>query len=321
MATFRKMSNGHWRAEIVKRGKRKSKVLPTKTAAKDWAAREEYLIANSESVAADAPLSETLTRYAREVSPTKRGVRWEQIRLAAFEREDISKIRLSALRPADIAEWRDNRLKEVRPGTVLREMQLLSAVLSVAVKEWGLIPRNPMQDVRRPKQPAARDRMVTQDELDRLAVSAGADLTKATARAFHAFLFAIETGMRAGEILGLTPDAIDMENRVAHLPMTKNGTARNVPLSSEAVRLLEALPDADPVFGLNARQLDALWRKLRDRAGVENLTFHDSRHVAIVRLSRKLDVLDLARMVGHRNISQLMTYYSESAASIAKRLD
>lgn len=321
MATFRKMANGRWRAEIAKRGVRKSKVLATKTAAKDWAAREEYLIANSESVEAEGPFGDLLDRYSREVSPTKRGQRWEQIRLAALGRSELAKVKLSELRPADLADWRDKRSKEVSPGSVLREMQLISAVLSVAVKEWGLIPRNPMQDVRRPKQPKARDRLISQDELERLAISAGDDLSRSTARAFHAFLFAIETGMRAGEIVGLTPRHVDLAQRVAHLPMTKNGSARDVPLSGEAVRLLEALPEADPVFNLSSVQLDALWRKLRDRAKVVDLTFHDSRHIAITRLSKRLDVLALARMVGHRNISQLSAYYNESAAELAKRLD
>jgi integrase len=157
--------------------------------------------------------------------------------------------------------------------------------------------------------------------MDRIGFCAGADLKNATARAFHAFLFSCETAMRAGEVIGLTWDRIDLERRVAHLAHTKNGRPRDVPLSLEAVRLLEALPDLDPVFGLSSRQLDILFRKSRDKAGVADLTYHDSRHYAITRLSRKLDVLDLARMVGHTDLRMLMTYYNESAESIARRLD
>ncbi|KFI24128.1 site-specific integrase, partial [Paenirhodobacter enshiensis] len=130
-----------------------------------------------------------------------------------------------------------------------------------------------------------------------------------------------ETAMRAGEIAGLVWDRVDLTKRVAHLDHTKNGRPRDVPLSSEAVRLLEALPHVDPVFGLESRQLDALWRKLRDRAGVAGLTFHDSRHAAITRLSKKLDVLALARMVGHTDLRQLQTYYNETAEELARRLD
>jgi integrase len=150
---------------------------------------------------------------------------------------------------------------------------------------------------------------------------AGVDLGKATARAFHAFLFAIETGMRAGEIAGLEWDGVNLGKRVARLTHTKNGRPRDVPLSKEAVRLLEVLPELEPVFGLSSRQLDALFRKVRDKAGADGLTFHDSRHAAITRLSKKLDVLALAKMVGHTDIKMLMVYYDESAEELARRLD
>jgi integrase len=51
------------------------------------------------------------------------------------------------------------------------------------------------------------------------------------------------------------------------------------------------------------------------------MTFHDSRHEAITRLASKLNVLELARMVGHTNINQLRTYYNATAEDIASRLD
>ena len=191
----------------------------------------------------------------------------------------------------------------------------------MAIKEWGMVKENPMSNVKRPSEPAARDRLVTSRELEALAISAGGDLKLKTGRAFHAFLFAVETAMRAGEIVALTWGNIDTKKRVAHLPMTKNGTSRDVPLSNEAIRLLEALPVVDPVFGLNSANLSALWRKLRDRADVSGLTFHDSRASAITRLSKKVDVMDLARIVGHKNIAQLMTYYRDSAEIISTRLD
>lgn len=320
MATFRKVGKG-WRAEVARLGVRRSKVLPTKAEAKDWAAREEFLILSGAEGKSPMPFGDVLDRYAREVSPRKKGARWEQLRIERFRRDPIAKRRMAELSAADFADFRDRRLGEVAAGTVRREMILLSAVLSVARREWGLIPRNPMSGVSKPAEPPPRDRRPTAKELERLAHSAGDDLHVATARAFHAFLFAIETGMRAGEIVGLRQADIDLDRRVAHLTRTKNSSRRDVPLSAEAVRLLKALPPADPVFGLTARQLDALWRRLRDRAGVEGLNFHDSRHEAITRLSRKLDVLALARMVGHRNIKQLTTYYNATAEEIADLLD
>lgn len=319
MASIRRHGKA-WRAEVYRHGKRRSKVLPTRREAQDWAARTEYLMGEGDT-ASSQPFRDVLDRYAREVAQAKRGARWEIIRIERFKDDDLAQVRMCDLTATDLALWRDRRLREVAPGTVRREMTLLSAVLEMARREWRLIPGNPMRDVRKPPEPAPRDRLPTSDEFERLEMAAGDDLTNATARAYHAFLFACETAMRAGEIVGLTWDRVDLSARVATLPMTKNGRARDVPLSSEAVRLLEAMPRCDPVFGLTSRQLDALWRKLRDRAGVEGLTFHDSRHCAITRLSGKLDVMALARMVGHRNISQLLTYFNEGASDLAKRLD
>ncbi|MCI5094810.1 MAG: site-specific integrase [Rhodobacteraceae bacterium] len=320
MASIRQVHKGY-RAEVARKGIRKSKVFPTKREAKDWASRIEYEILHGDRIAENTRLGELFDRYAREVSPSKRGGRWEVIRLEKIGRDKISKIRLGDLAASNFADWRDRRLKEVAPGSVIREMQLMSSVLNVARKEWGVISSNPLTDVRKPSKPAPRDRLPTKDEMDRIGFCAGADLKNATARAFHAFLFSCETAMRAGEVIGLTWDRIDLERRVAHLAHTKNGRPRDVPLSLEAVRLLEALPELDPVFGLSSRQLDILFRKSRDKAGVADLTYHDSRHYAITRLAKKLDVLDLARMVGHTNLRMLMTYYNESAENMARRLD
>ena len=320
MATLRKVGKGY-RAEVARQGVRKSKTFPTRQEAKDWAARTEYEILNGDKIAADMTFGALMDKYARERSPSKHGARWEMIRLEKLQRDPIAKVKLGALSSADFASWRDTRMREVAPASVIREMQVMSSVLTVARKEWGLIGENPLSDVAKPRKPPPRDRLPTADEIERMQHAGGGNLSRSTARVFHAFLFAMETAMRAGEICNLRRSDVDLTRRVARLHKTKNGHPRDVPLSSEAVRLIEALPEGDPVFGLEPRQLDVLFRKVRDRAGVDGLTFHDSRHAAITRLSRKLDVLALARMVGHQDLRQLRTYYNETAEELAKRLD
>jgi integrase len=111
---------------------------------------------------------------------------------------------------------------------------------------------------------------------------------------------------------------------VAHLPMTKNGSKRDVPLSKRAIELLSFLPEPDPkkpLFGLTTASLDALFRKARGNSMIEGLTFHDTRHEAITRLAKKLNVLELARMVGHRDLRMLQIYYNETAEKLAELLD
>ena len=182
--------------------------------------------------------------------------------------------------------------------------------------------------MRRPKESEPRDRLYTDDEIERICLALGFDLgdeqeaETVSQRVAVAFLFAIETAMRAGEICGLLPR--DVVGRVATLLETKNGTKRKVPLSSRAVELLELLPvpkENATVFGITTKSLDTLFRKAKTRAAIEDATFHDSRHLAITRLAKKLNVLDLARMVGHRDLKQLQVYYNETAESMAERLD
>jgi len=321
MASIQKTANGKYRAQVYRSGKRSSKVFTSKVEAKRWAARQEYVIDNADEVNSRRPFSELLDRYAREVSSQKKGARPEIIRLERIGRDSIGSIALGDLSVADFASWRDRRLAEVTTGSVRRELVQISAALTKARLEWGLLSSNPIEGLEWPKDSAPRDRLPTNQEIEALRISAGEDLTNKTARAFHAFLFAIETAMRAGEIAGLTLEHVDIERRFVHLPETKNGSSRDVPLSTEAVRLLTALPEMDPVFGLTPENVSVLFVKVRNRAGVKGLRFHDSRHAAITRLAKKLHVLDLARAVGHRDIKQLMTYYNETAEDLARRLD
>lgn len=76
----------------------------------------------------------------------------------------------------------------------------------------------------------------------------------------------------------------------------------------------------ESVFGVSDALRDALWRKARKRAEIVGLTFHDLRHEATTRLARKLDVLDLSRMTGHRDLKSLRMYYNPAAEEIADRL-
>lgn len=324
-----------WRAQIYVMGVRESRTCPTKAKAVAWAALRETEIREgaASGVQRDRTVDEAFRRYEKEVSVHKLGFRWEAIRLAAIGRMKIDGVELKEMRlyqvtPDTLGKLRDQRLTvdKVKGATVNRDFNLLSHVFSTARKEWKWIATSPTTDVRRPKNSAARDRIPTQDEIDRLCLALGFDDEPVTTKmqaAAVAYLFAFETAMRAGEICALLPHWIS--GAVAHLPATvnKNGIKRDVPLSKEARRLLTLLPDSEggPVFGISAPSLDALFRKARGAALVEGTTFHDSRHAAITRLARKLNVLELARMVGHRDLRMLQVYYNESAANIAPRLD
>ena len=183
MAAFRKLPSGKWQAQIARNGIRKSSSFATKREAQDWAARQEYLVTNAEPPQTKLTLKDAFDRYAREESPKRRGERWEVVRLERLSSDKIADKRLADLEPADFAEWRDRRAKEVASATVRREMTLMSSVLTTARREWGLISHNLISDIRKPTSPPPRDRRVSEDEIYTLIKAAGTDLTKAQARA------------------------------------------------------------------------------------------------------------------------------------------
>lgn len=336
MASYAKRSNG-WRAQIAIQGVRESKVLSTKAEAIAWATTRETEIraGKATGIQAGRTVGDAFDRYEKEVSSTKRGQRFEALRLAAIGKWEISGKPFRDMRLIDatsevLGKWRDHRINtdKMSGSTVNRELNLLSNVFATAAKEWKWIAASPTTDVRRPKESEPRDRLYTDDEIERICFALGFDLDgeeqveTVSQRIAVAFLFAIETAMRAGEICSLVPR--DVSGRVATLTETKNGTKRKVPLSKRAVELLELLPlpEGDgTLFGVTAKSLDTLFRKARIRAGVDGATFHDTRHLAITRLAKKLNVLDLARMVGHRDLKQLQVYYNETAEAMASRLD
>lgn len=322
MASIQKHKTG-WRVQVYVGGRRESQVCKTRQEASAWALQREAELSGKRLP--DKTFADAMTAYEIDVSPSHRGTRWEKLRLKAMRKEPIASLPLAGMDSRDFAAWRDRRSKKRAPGTVAREMNLMRSVLEYARRDLRWLVTNPMQDVRWPTTPPGRRRRVPQAEVDAIAAAFGvSDALRsetATQRVGLAFLFALETAMRAGEIVGLRPDDVFLKSRYVVLSLTKNGDRREVPLSSRAVAILESLPEGDgPVFGLSGQMRDALWRKYRPK-GLEDLHFHDSRAEAIWRLSKKLDVLQLARVIGHRNPASLMLYYNESAEDMAKRLD
>lgn len=324
MAYFRQLKTGHWNAEVSVKGHRFSKTFRTKVLASQWAAKKEIELSHAPHRRNGTFLTtdDLFDNYAERVSPQKKGVKWEVIRLNSFKKhEHISNIEIYKLTPEVMAKWRDYRLKDVQAGTVLREIQLLNAVFNVAIHEWGAMVTNPLANIKRPKQPQARDYLITSDDIKTLQDKVGWNNTIAenlSEKAFICFLFACETGMRSSEILRLTKK--DINGRVAKIIDSKNGHPRQVPLSTRAMELLTYLPDdSDTLFGLTDEQRDSNFRKWKNKAKL-SFTFHDSRHYFTTHAAKKMPVLDLARITGHKDLSMLARYYNPTIESLADLL-
>ena len=323
--TYTKRGN-RVRAEVMVGGQRKSKTFDTKRLAQAWVA--EMVTRDTGVALLNSTLADLSARYQREVSEAKKGARWEMIRLEMYER-DYSKLfarKLSSIQREDIEQLIDDRLKQVKPSTVNRDLNLIANLFTQA-RRWRMMTHNPMADIKRPKDPPPRDRRISQEEIDRLLVALdhvdGAQPRTQRQKVATAFLIALETAMRQGEICKVTWDDVHLDERYVFLPhtITKTGVQRNVPLSKEAVRLIGTLPrEKEEMLGVSAGVVSTMFRRAVADSAIDNLTFHDSRHEATTRLAQKLPVLDLARVTGHRDIKQLMTYYNKDARELADLL-
>lgn len=300
---------------------RKSKTFRTKSEANAWAVfTEQEILDGKLGKFPDKTFWDLLEAYIE-----RRTTRWDINRLKLIQRDEISLVKLAKLDSSHVSAWRDRRLKSISSESVRREWALLSGACRVAIKDLKWMNSNPFTEAELPKKGAPRTRLYACDEIDAILTALGwydgVPPETVSIRIGYALLFALEVGMRCGEICDLRWD--DISPTVARIKKGKTlAASRVVPMTKYAIQIIKILEDygTQAVFDLTPGQVDALFRKARDRCGIENLTFHDSRATAITRLSKKLDILDLARMIGHSDLKQLMVYYRESAEDIAKRL-
>jgi integrase len=331
MAYFKPCAAGT-RVQIDKHGVRKSATFPTKAAAKAWATQEEAaILAGKSSRWPRKTVADALEKYEVEVTAHKKSARAEGFRLRAFARDfpELSAKIIGEVVAADLAGWRDARLKLVSPGAVQRDINVLRNVWSVAAKEWGwCADPSPWRSLRMPGDNPPRDKLIGWREarriLRRCDYRTGQRPTTIMQEVGWAFLLGLRTAMRAGELLGLTGESVDLTRRTARLEDHKTAQhvgRRVVPLTPHGVRLLAKIHKPGPLLTISSATLDTLFRRVRDQVLLPSINFHDSRAAALTYLSRRMDVLTLSRISGHKNLQTLLnSYYRESAESVAARL-
>ncbi len=136
-------------------------------------------------------------------------------------------------------------------------------------------------------------------------------------------MFALESAMRRGEILGLRWERINLEKRTAFIPLTKNGESRTVPLSLAAIDILRQLPRNfnEQVFPVNPTTLSAAIDRARIKAQLSDFHFHDLRHMAITRMAEKLpNLIKLSAVSGHRSLTMLKRYYHPNSEQLSQKI-
>ncbi|OCB03811.1 integrase [Acidithiobacillus ferrivorans] len=340
-----------WQAQIKRKGfPLQVKTFRTKSEATNWATVTESEMVRGvwrdRSRAESLTVTDLLLRYQQEILPDKKSRQGPESVIRILTASELGKLSLAALTPEMVAKYRDRRLKSISPKTgrllksqtVRHEISLLSRVINHGIKEWSvpLAYGNPCLQIKMPSQAAARNRRLVNDEEEML-LAACAESRNTWLR--PVVIFATETAMRIGEIVekwelnketgqreklpGLQWADVDLKKRTAHLPKTKNGEARDVPLSSRAVAVLETLPrNLDGrVFGTTYDGIHQSYVRACKRAAITGLTFHDLRHEATTRLFEKgLNPMQVAAITGHKTLQMLKRYTHLRAEDLAKLL-
>ncbi len=329
MASLRKR-DGRWQVQVRRADHRPiSKTFTSKTDARRWAAQVEAEIERADlppdrSALKTLTLRDLLIRYREQVTPTRKGAVQERYRLEALAQTDLARLSLAHMRPHTFARFRDERLKIVKPATVLRELAIIRRVINVAWMDWGIgLTTNPLDQVTMPRPGPHRERRLEQEELERLMAACRSSQTPW----FEPLVrLALETGMRRSELLRVRWADVDLDTRTLCICEAKNGHPRTIPLSSVARVVLADLraltaPDSNLAFDLSPNAVRLAWERMRRKAGITDLRFHDLHHEAISRFFEKgLSMPEVAMISGHRDPRMLFRYTHPRAQEVARKL-
>ena len=325
MATFRKRKN-KWQAIVRDKNIGTiSRSFLSKASAVTWALSQEKKLElglHGKLCPVNVTLEALLNRYKTDVTQTKRTQKTEERRLNRLINDPVSTITLDKLSSSAIAAFRDRRLPD-GARTTHYDLTLIRHCLKIAIHEWGLmLSSNPVDFIKMPPTSKPRQRRLNKGEYERLEQASHLTLNP---HIWPIVVFAIETGMRRSEILGLIWDNTSLERQLAYLPLTKNGTSREVPLSTKAVDVLrdqKSRQDTPTPFPVNANAFRLAWERLRKRADLCDLRFHDLRHEAISRFFEMgLSVPEVAVISGHKDARMLFRYTHLRAEDLVKKIN
>jgi integrase len=254
-------------------------------------------------------LSHFSERYLEHARAHKRSwVRDEQM-LGHLQRffGDATLADITTLR---VEGYQQARLQHVCPATVNRELALLKHMMNLS-ERWGLHHGpNPVRFVRFLREDNYRFRTLSDEEEKALLIHCPAYLQDMVA-------FAINTGLRCGDVFGLKWEEVDLEKRRLKVIMGKTQRPLEVPLNEVACDKLQAwgairkcpfvfynLATGDRFYDVKA----GLGKAVRD-AGLKNVTWHTFRHTFASRLTRDgVDLVTVKELLGHSTITVTMRY-------------
>ncbi len=324
MASIRKRGPHQWEVRIRRKGySAQFATFELKADAEQWANDIESEMGKgvfvSRKEAEATTLSEALDRFEEEFVSSYAQPKQMRSRVRMVKNSHLALKTLAAIRGKDISDYTRMREQEGRSSqTILHEIHLISRVFEICCRDWGMESlSNPTKKVSKPKQGQGRTRRLELNEQQKLLKAAAPDL-KAL------ILFALETAMRRGELSAMHWNHVDFTKKHVHLPKTKNGEARSVPLSPNALKILQSLPRniQGSVFNIQPDTITKKFTAAVKRAELTNLRFHDLRHEATSRLfeNTDLDFMEIKGITGHKSLQMLARYSHLRAHKLADRL-
>lgn len=362
MASMIKRGNS-WRVYVARKGVKVSESFEcgcagkrcgcgAKERAETWGTtREQEILEGAGVVRGKHSVQAMLETFLRDEVPKRGNVVWETMRINAWLGTKAEESRFDCkldflthdLRSVEalqnkLSDWISDRLDVVSSGTVRREMNLLSPIFNHYRRPpFRWLQVNPLTDITKPDDSEPRKVLWPDTSRDAIATKLGyvegqqpRTMKQETA---YIFLLALHTAMRSSEIIGIQRRNVDLANKKVHLPETKNGESRDVPMSPIAIELFTILMDMPTnidgrLFSVDDGSRDTLFREARKDAKIPQvwdgkrdvtLRFHDSRANALTYWAKRMDVMTLSRVSGHKDINILNKhYYRVSATDVAE---
>ena len=207
-------------------------------------------------------------------------------------------------------QYKAKRLREVKTGTVRREMSLIKRAWRYCQSE-GHELTDLFYHFRMPPSGNTVRRIPTESELKAL-------IQYCSPQVSALIQLGIETCCRRNEMLNITKECVDFRARTLFLPKAKTGP-RIVPLSSKAIRILKKW---DCNFTIKPYAVSSNVLRVCKRLDIKGLCFHSiTRHYGTTRLiERGFSLSEAATVTGHKDPSMLHRYTHLSPTALAKRL-
>jgi len=313
----------------------KSKTFDSKIEALIWAERteQELKVGNSKHILTKESFEDVARIYLREVTKVKKGRDNETIVINRLLKEDWVEIRLFQLTTGHLCDYRDKRLKTIKPVTFKREWSMIRSVAKYAPSQGIDINLTMFNDLKLPavyERPIQRITPAQEERLLEVARLAGNRVKYMTP-----FInLALATAMRRGELCSLEWHEVDLQNRRIHIraDKAKSGKPRTIPMTDRAVDALNELLSIRKydrktkgpnlfVIPATGNAVRLAFGRIRKFAGLEHIRIHDFRHEAISRFHEAgLTLPEIQSITGHGHIDMLQRYSHASVDNLVAKL-